>query len=331
VKHRRMGRTGLHLSELTLGTMTFGKETDFEESARMVGDYLEAGGFVFDTADGYNGGLAEEYLGRHLKGRRDQAVVSTKVRFATGPGPNDRGCSRRHILDSVHQSLRRLQTDWIDVYFLHCWDPRTEIAETLSVLDGLVRDGKVRYLGASNFAAWQAAQALGLSRQRGWEPFGALQPQYSLICRSTERELLPLCDSERLGVFAWSPLGGGVLTGKYSHAGETPEPSRAADSARRGSSTMRNRFTDSNAAVVAEVAAAARASGRSAAQISLAWALRQAPVSTVLLGARTSAQLRDNLTAPSCELPEETWERLDEVSRPEPEYPGDFIAHSSAV
>ena len=331
MEHRRMGWTGLAVSELTLGAMTFGNEADAEEAGRIVASYVDAGGFTFDTADGYAGGRSEEILGALLEGRRDQAVISTKVRFATGPGPNDRGYSRRHILDSVHQSLRRLRTDWIDIYLLHCWDPRCELEETLSCLDRLVADGKVRYIGVSNFAAWHVMKGLGISARRGWEPFTVIQPQYSLIGRSTERELLPLAESERLGVFGWSPLGGGLLTGKYPRVDDFADGTRAADSARRGSPTMRNRFTDQNLAIVDTLRQLAEEHGHGPAQIALRWAMRQPGVTSTILGARTDKQVRENLGALGCELPEEAWARLDEVSRPAPEYPMDLITYSSAV
>ena len=331
MKHRRMGRTGIQVSELALGAMTFGKETDLDEADRIVGTYLDSGGFVFDTADGYSGGASEDFLGRLLQGRRDEVIISTKVRFATGPGPNDRGCSRRHILDSVHASLRRLRTDRIDVYFVHCWDPRTELDETLSCLNSLVTAGKVHYLGASNFAAWHIAKALGICAVRGWEPFTVIQPQYSLISRSTERELLPLATAERLGVFGWSPLGGGLLTGKYSGADDFPEGTRAADSHRRGSPTMRNRFTDRNLRILGVLNELAHEHGYPPHQIAIKWVSRQPAVSTTLLGARTEKQLCGNLAAQDCELPDDAWSRLDEVSRPDPEYPMDLIDYSSAV
>lgn len=331
VRYRPMGRTGLRVSELALGTLTFGTEADLAESGRIVETYLAAGGFVFDTADSYTGGLAEEYLGRLLRHRRDDVVIATKARFPTGPGPNDRGASRRHLLDSVHRSLRRLQTDWLDVLSVHCWDWQTPLEETLSTLDALVRSGKVRYLGASNFAGWQAARAVSVSEHHGWEPFTVLQPQYSLTSRSTERELLPLCAHLRMGVFAWSPLGGGLLSGKYPGGGEPPDGTRAGDSARRGSATMRNRFTRQNLAVVELLRELAASHGYLPAQIAIAWVLRQPLVSTTLLGARTAAQLRENLPALAVHLPDEAWQRLDAASAPPPEYPYDFLEYARNV
>jgi aryl-alcohol dehydrogenase-like predicted oxidoreductase len=335
LRHHRMGRTGLYLSELALGTMTFGKEADVEAAGRIVGTYLDAGGTVVDTADSYAGGTAEEYLGTLLADRRDEVVLCTKVRFATGAGPNDRGASRRHILDSVHRSLRRLRTDRIDVYFIHCWDWHTPVEETISTLDALVRSGKVRYVGASNFAGWQTAHAIGVAERMGWEPFTVLQPQYSLASRSAERELLPLSEHLGLGVIAWSPLGGGLLSGKYPSAsftgGGLPDGTRAADSARRGSRTMRDRFTPQNLAVVEVLRELAGEYGVPVPQIAIAWVRRQPSVSSTLLGARTAAQLAENLAALEVDLPEEAWQRLDDVSAPAPEYPYDFLEYAKTV
>ncbi len=326
-----MGLTGIEVSELTLGAMTFGNETDIAEAERMVGAYLAAGGFAFDTADGYAGGASEEILGKLVRARRDEVLISTKVRFRTGSGPNDRGLSRRHIRDSVHQSLRRLGTDRIDILFLHCWDPRTELEETLSCLDELVRAGKVHYLGASNFAAWQVSKGLGISRARGWEPFTVIQPQYSLTCRTAERELLPMAASESLGVFGWSPLGGGLLTGKYGDSQLIADGTRAADLDRRGSKTMRKRFTERNFAIVALLGKLADEYGYAPSQVAIRWLMRRGGVTSTILGARTEQQLLENLAALSCELPDDAWRSLDDASAPEPEYPGDFIDYSSAV
>lgn len=341
MKQTTLGRSGLIVSELALGTMTFGKEADEAEARRILGAYLDAGGFVLDTADSYVQGRSEEILGRLIAGRRAEMVVMTKARFPTGPGPNNRGASRRHLLASVEGSLRRLRTDWIDVFVVHCWDPRTPLDETLSTLDSLVRAGTVRYLAASNFAAWQLAKALGLAELRRLEPFRSVQLQYSLASRSIERELLPLCRSEQLGVVAWSPLGGGLLTGKYAHVTGSdgtpppdtalPEGTRAADSARRGSQTMRNRFTPQNAATVAVLRELADAYGWSPAQIAVAWVVRQPSVTSTLLGARTAAQLRHTMAALECRLPDEAWQRLAEVSAPPPEYPYDFLEYAETV
>src|SRR5207253_2408346 len=215
VDYRQLGSTGIRVSELCLGTMTFGREADEPTSRKLVDRFLETGGNFVDTADVYAEGESEEITGRALQGRRDDVVLTTKVRFPTGPGVNDVGASRRHIRMGIEASLRRLGTEWIDLYQIHCWDARTPLEETLSTLDDLVHEGKIRYAGASNYTAWQLAKSLGLAAGRGWDGFVSLQPEYSLITRDIERELLPLCREEGLAVLPWSPLAGGVLTWKY--------------------------------------------------------------------------------------------------------------------
>lgn len=331
MQYNRLGRTGIRVSEVALGTMTFGKETDEPTAVSMVSHYLEAGGNVVDTADAYNGGLAEEILGKALAGRRDGVVLCTKARFSTGPGCNDRGASRRHLLDSVHDSLRRLGTDRIDLYQMHCWDPQVELEETLSTLDTLVQSGKVRYIGASNYAGWQLAKALGLSARHGWERFAALQAQYSLVCRGAERELLPLCEEERLGVLVWSPLAGGVLTGKYAWDGPWAKGTRAADSEARNSATMRDRFTARGRSVVDAVVEFAGEAGLTPQQVALRWVLGRPGVSSTILGARTLEQLQGNLAALGGRLTGDVLKVLDGISEPEPEYPYDFLEHARSA
>src|ERR1035441_5324748 len=231
---RLLGRTGLKVSEICLGTMTFGgvpggqrvPGADEKESLAILNAYLDQGGNFIDTADGYADGRSEEILGRGLKGRRDGVVLATKVFFPAGSGSNHKGLSRKHILEGIEASLRRLQTEYIDLYQVHCFDSRTPLEETLSALDSLVKQGNVRYLGCSNFGAWQIAKALGISELHHYARFDCLQPQYSLACRSIEREILPLCRAEGLGVIAWSPLGGGFLSGKYRSGDAPPDASR---------------------------------------------------------------------------------------------------------
>ena len=213
---RYLGKTGLKVSELCLGTMTFGRETDETTSYSILERFVEAGGNFIDTADVYSQGISEEIVGRWLPTKnRDDLVIATKVRFGMGDGPNDVGLSRKHILSGVEASLRRLGTDYIDLYQVHCWDKRTPLEETLSTLDGLVKSGKVRYIGVSNFTGWQLQKAIDLSLHNGWEPFVCLQPLYNLLDRQLELELLPICENEGLGIIPWSPLRGGWLTGKY--------------------------------------------------------------------------------------------------------------------
>ncbi|MGH3148438.1 MAG: aldo/keto reductase, partial [Rubrobacter sp.] len=228
MEYRRLGDTRLMVSELCLGCMTFGREADEEDSRGLVGRFLEAGGNFIDTADVYSEGVSEKITGRAIEGVRDEVVLATKVRFPMGSGPNDVGLSRKHVVQGCEDSLRRLGTDYIDLYQVHCWDEATPLEETLSALTDLVRGGKVRYIGVSNFTGWQIMRSLEISERYGFERFVCLQPQYSLVERNIEREVLPVCVEEGLGVIPWSPLGGGFLSGKYRRDEEPPEGSRIA-------------------------------------------------------------------------------------------------------
>ncbi len=238
MEQRQLGTAGVRVSALGLGTMTFGRECDEAASRAILDRFLDAGGTFVDTANNYGepSGASEEILGRALAGRRDEVVVGTKVRFFTGEGTNDRGLSRRHVRMSVAASLRRLQTDWIDLLQIHSWDASTPLDETLSTLDDLVRVGDVRYVGASNLTAWQLAIANGRAGQRGWEPLVTYQGNYSLVGRDLEREVLPYCAYAGVGVIAYGPLGGGLLTGKYRPGRAAParDPSGSRRARRRG-------------------------------------------------------------------------------------------------
>ena len=325
VEYRQLGRTGVRVTELCLGTMTFGREIDEEASRAILDRYLDAGGNFVDTADVYGGGASEEILGRALGARRDGIVLATKFRMALGDDPNQGGASRRHIREAVEASLRRLQTDWIDLYQVHCWDPLARLEDTVSTLDDLVREGKVRYVGASNYTGWQLAKALGIAALRGWEPFVSLQPQYSLACRETENELLPLCREEGLAVLPWSPLGGGLLTGKYRRGEEPPTESRATDKT-PSSFQMRERLkADRNLALAEAVGKVAAEAGKTPAQVAINWVLHRDGVTAPILGARTLEQFNDNLGAAGWRLDAELEARLDEASAIEAGYPYDFI------
>lgn len=323
MEQRRFGSTGIRVSELCLGAMTFGRETDEETSRRMLDRFLDAGGTFVDTADVYSTGGSEEVLGRAVGDRRDRIVLATKCRFPTSDHPNDVGASRRHIRQSIEGSLRRLRTDWVDLYQIHCWDPATPLEETLSTLDDLVREGKVRYIGASNYTGWQLAKALGVSALKGWEPFVSLQPQYSLIARDVELDLLPLCREDGVAVLPWSPLGGGVLTGKYKAGEEPPAGSRASDST-PSATLMKRRLSERNLAIADEVGNVAEASGRTRAQVALSWVLHRPGVTSPIIGARTPEQLEDNLGAVGWRLGAEHIAALDDVSRLQYGYPHDF-------
>jgi aryl-alcohol dehydrogenase-like predicted oxidoreductase len=320
-----MGKTGLKVSELCLGTMTFGGAADREESFRIMDRFAEAGGNFIDTANVYSRGVAEEIVGAWLKRKkRDDFVVATKVRFAMGSGVNDVGLSRKHILASVEDSLRRLGTDYIDLYQVHAWDPLTPLEETLSTLNDLVRKGVVRYIGVSNFRAWQLQKAIYTSRRHGWETFVCLQPQYSLLCRATEFELLPLCEHEGLGVIPWSPLRGGWLSGKFRR-GELPPENTRVGANKEAWERYNNDFTWN---VLDTLAAIAQETGKTVAQVALNWLLSRRVITAPIIGARNVAQLEDNLGASGCSLTEEQVRRLDAVSELPVSYPYDLAAEN---
>ena len=322
---RSLGRTGVRVSELCLGAMTFGREIEEAPSGTIIDRYLDAGGNFIDTADVYGGGASEEIVGRALEGRRDGVVLATKVRMKVGDDANARGASRRHIREGVEASLRRLRTDWIDLYQIHCWDPATALEDTLSTLDDLVHEGKVRYVGASNYTGWQLAKALGLAALHRWEPFAALQPQYSLVCRDAERELLPLCRSEGLAVIPWSPLGGGLLSGKY-RAGEKPaEGTRGADPTPSAFLVLQRLEQERNFAIADAVGKVAAEVGRSPAQVAINWVLTRDGVTAPILGARTIEQLDDNLGAAGWALDDAQVKTLEDAAAFERGYPYEFI------
>jgi aryl-alcohol dehydrogenase-like predicted oxidoreductase len=332
MEQRQLGRTGARVSELGLGTMTFGRECDEATSRSILDRFMDAGGTFVDTANNYGepGGSSEAILGNALAGRRDTVVLATKVRFFTGEGTNDRGLSRRHVRMSVDASLRRLQTDWIDLLQVHSWDPVTPLAETLSTLDDLVRAGKVRYIGASNFTGWQLATANGLAAQHGWEPFVSYQGNYSLVGRELEREVLPYCAYAGLGMLPYGPLGGGLLTGKYRRDEKPDEGTRAATGG-LGGEGMRRRMTERAFATADVVREIASESGRTPAQVALNWVTNRPEVTSSLVGARTVDQLDDNLGSVGWRLDPEHVDRLDHSSRVSLGYPQAFQEWMASV
>jgi len=307
--------------------MTFGRETDEKTSQSMVDYYLDAGGNFVDTADAYGpgdeAGTSESVLGRVLKGIRNKVVLSTKVGFPTGHGPNDLGLSRAHILKEVEASLRRLQTDYIDLYHVHCWDNGSPLEETLSVLDGLVKSGKVRYLAVSNFTAWQIMKALGMSDRYGWKRFVSVQMQYSLVMRDIEREILPLCENEGLGVMAWGPLGGGFLSGKYRKGEKASKDSRLAAVKPNEEEAWARRTTEKNFRIVEAVGKIAESHKVTFSEVSLAWLINQNVIPIV--GARNMEQLNVNLDSVKLRLSSEELVSLDQASFIEKGYPYRFI------
>jgi aryl-alcohol dehydrogenase-like predicted oxidoreductase len=325
MEHRRLGKTGLMVSELCLGCMTFGRELDEGGSREIIARFLEAGGDFIDTADVYEQGASEEIVGRAVKGVREDLVLATKVRFPMGDGPNDAGLSRKHVLAGCEASLRRLGTDYIDLYQVHAWDAATPLEETLSALTDLVRQGMVRYVGVSNFTGWQLMKALYVSELGGFERFVSLQPQYSLVERNIEREILPVCREEGLGVIPWSPLGGGFLSGKYRRGEGPPQGSRIAEAVESMEEHWGRRATERNWRTLDVVGEISEETGKSYAQVSLNWLLRQEGVTAPIIGASRMEQLEDNLGAAGLELSEEQVARLSEASAIEDVYPYRFI------
>ena len=325
MEQRQLGAGGLRVSVLTLGTMTFGGKgnfanvggTDVEGARRQIDMCLEAGVTLIDTADVYSDGASEEILGRALAGRRDDLLLATKVRFPMGPGPNEAGLSRHHVIEGCEASLRRLGTDHIDLYQVHEWDGQTPIEETLAALEHLLDQGKVRYVGCSNYTAWQMVKALGVADLRGLPRFVSTQVYYSLQERTVEFEILPACLDQDVGILVWSPLAGGLLSGKFRRGREGPAGSRQLTDWGEPPVYDQDKLYDT-IDVLLEVA---EGHGVSAAQVALAWLLRRPGISTVIVGARTDEQLADNLRAIDLQLGAEELMRLDEVSRPPLPYP----------
>lgn len=333
MQYRYLGRSGLKVSELCLGAMTFGRESSEEASCQMLDHFVEAGGNFIDTANVYSQGLSEEILGRWLKGKpREDFVIATKVRFSMGSGPNDLGLSRTHILSAVEASLRRLNTTYIDLYQVHMWDPGTPLEETLDTLNQLVHTGKVRYLGASNYAGYQLQKAIDLSRGQAWEAFSCLQPLYNLLDRSFEWELLPVCETEGVGVIPWSPLRGGWLSGKYQRGMSTPPPNtRIEQAAKQGWSESWDAYANERTwQVVDTLLAVASEVEKTPAQVALNWLLRKATIAAPIIGARTLAHLEDNLGATGWSLTPEQVARLDHVSALPLPYPYESLAQQRA-
>src|ERR1700722_6766277 len=315
--YRRLGNSGLKVSEICLGTMTFGHGTDTAEAERIVQTSLDAGVTFFDTADGYSDGASETMLGRALGARRREAVIATKGFNAMGPGPNDSGMSRVHIMNAVEDSLRRLGTDYIDLYYIHHVDIQTPLEEMLRAFDDLVRHGKVRYTACSNYEAWRLMEALWISDSKGLARFDAYQPQYSLVVRDIEEELVPACALKGLGMVVWSPLAGGYLSGKYQPGERAVAGSRSAENW----AFPTRFFHPQHEAILTELLAIAKELGRSAAQVAVRWVLDQPQVASAIVGARTSEQFSDTLGCRGWVLPDEARARLDAVSASPHRYP----------
>ncbi len=332
MEYRYMGKTGLRVSELCLGAMTFGRESTEDESIAMMNMFADAGGTFIDTADVYSTGLSETIVGRWLQGQsRDQYVIATKVRFTMGGGVNDVGVSRKHIMAGIDQSLKRLQVDYIDLYQVHCWDRGTPLEETLSALDSLVKSGKVRYVGVSNYSGWQLQKAIDLSRAHGWEIYACLQPLYNLLDRWTEFELVPVCLNEGLGIIPWSPLRGGWLSGKYKRGMNAPiGNTRIDEAAQKGWSERWDVYANERTwSILDMLFRVADETGKSPAQVALRWLLQMPGVTAPILGARTRSHLQDNLGAAGWTLTEKQMSDLTQISMPPQHYPYDFITNAN--
>jgi len=323
--YRQLGHSGLRVSALTLGTMTFGGRghwtrvgaTEVDTATRQVDMCLDAGVNVIDTADVYSDGLSEEVVGKTLKGRRDRVLIATKARFAMGDGPNDAGLSRHHLIRACEASLRRLGTDYIDLYQVHEWDGVTPMEETLHALDDLQRSGKVRYVGCSNFSGWQLSKALGVSEKHDYARYVSQQIYYSLQARDAEYELVPAGLDQGVGILVWSPLAGGLLSGKYRRGEQAPAGSRHLTD--WGEPPVYD--SDALYDTIEVLAGIGAQRGVSAAQVALAYTLGRPAVTSVVIGARTADHLADNLAAAGLTLTAAEREQLDKVSAPPLIYP----------
>jgi aryl-alcohol dehydrogenase-like predicted oxidoreductase len=323
--YRLLGKSGLRVSPLCLGTMTFGEDWGWGggkvESQQQLDLYAERGGNFIDTADLYTNGTSEQFLGEMLEGRRDRFVLATKYTFNAQPGdPNAGGNHRKNLRRALEGSLRRLRTDYIDLYWVHVYDGLTPVEETMRALDDAVRSGKVLHVGVSDFPAWKVSQANTLAELRGWTPFVALQIEYSLIERTVERDLIPMALDLGLGVTPWSPLGQGVLSGKYS--GKSNEAKRMSPGDERSTKYL----TPRNLAIADEVVAVAKQLGKSAAQVALAWLLHKPGVTSPIIGGRKPEQLADNLDAVTLDLSPDVMARLDKASAVDMGFFNHFVA-----
>ena len=358
MKYQLLGKSGLRVSELCLGAMTFGEEWGWgsskEESHKIFNTYIDAGGNFIDTANKYTEGTSERYIGEFISGDRDRFVLATKYTSNTRRGdPNAGGNQRKNLIQSLEASLKRLNTDYIDLYWVHAWDPLTPIEETLRALDDMVRAGKILYIGMSDAPAWIISQANTIANLRGWTEFAGIQIEYSLIERTSERELLPMANALNVGVTAWSPLGGGVLTGKYNKnndeqqqqyqqqqntslsSSNTPVTKEDTVSHRlEGQNDLANRFlNDRNLLIAREVTKIAKEMGCSASQIALNWIRQRNTIAPFgnnkiipIIGARKEFQIIDNLTCLEFELTDEQMKMLNKVSKIEMGFPQDFLS-----
>jgi len=306
--YHNLGRSGLKVSAVGLGANRFGNKCDLETTGRILHRALDLGVNLVDTADVYAGGKSEEFIGESIRDRRDRYVIATKVRSRIGDGPNDAGASRYHILNGVDASLRRLQTDTIDLYQIHSWDDETPLEETMRALDDLVQMGKVRYVGASNFAAWQLCRANDLAEMHRWTAFVSVQPEFHMLERGIEAELVPYCRAFNVGILPYFPLAGGFLTGKYKRGEGAPPGSRG-----ETSKYVQKYMTDARYTTVERLAQFAEARGRTLTELAIAWLLAQPPVASVIAGATKPEHVEANVKAEAWALSDDELKAVDEI------------------
>jgi len=309
--YKNLGKSGLKVSRICLGTNNFGGQVGEEASIAIVNKALDCGINVIDTADVYTGGKSEEIVGKAVKGRRDEVVIATKVGFGVGQAPNQSGLSRKHILSRVEHSLKSLQTDFIDLYYLHRFDTETPLAETLRTFNDLIRTGKVRYMACSNFAAWQIAKAHEVCEAHDLEKFVAVQPPYNLMQRDVEKDLLPYCQHEGLGVLTYTPLMGGFLTGKYSKAAPPPAGSRYGYNQR----LWQRVDQESNFAVMEQLVRVAEDVGIAMSKLAIAWILKNPVVTAPIVGASSVEQVEENCRLTEINIEDETYRRLNDLTK----------------
>lgn len=312
MQYRTLGNSGLRVSAVGLGTNQFGGKVDADGVARIIHHALDLGLNFIDTADIYTGGRSEETIGRAIADRRGDVILATKAGMKVGDGPNDVGASRQRIMDGIEASLRRLNTDHIDLYQIHRFDPHTPFEETMRALDDLVRSGKVRYIGASNYAAWQLCRANDVAEMTGGIPFISVQPHYHMLERGIENELIPYCEAFGIGVIPYFPLAGGFLTGKYKHGEAAPQGSRG-----ETSEYVQRYFTPRNFAIVESLQAFAEQHDRTMAELAVAWLLTRPQVSSVICGATSTTQVENNLKAANWELGPTDVEKIEALLSPE--------------
>jgi aryl-alcohol dehydrogenase-like predicted oxidoreductase len=311
MNYRNLGKSGLRVSQLCLGTNNFGGQISEEASLKIVNKALDCGINVIDTANIYTGGKSEEIIGKAVKGRRDEAIIATKVGFGTVEGPNRSGLSRKHILNQVEHSLKSLQTDFIDIYYMHRFDPETPLEETLRTFDYLVRQGKVRYIACSNFTAWQIAKAHEICETHDLEKLIAVQPPYNLLQRDIEEDIIPYCQQEALGILTYTPLMGGFLTGKYSKASAPPAGSRFKYNPR----LWEHASKESNFAVLEQIENVADDVGIPVSKLAISWILKNPAITAPIVGASSVEQVEENSRITEINLNDDTYQRLNDLTK----------------